>query len=394
MTAQQTSRPVYIELPNDMVSAPAGVPEPLPAAGSHDEQALAEAVKEAAAMINAAEHPVVMAGVELARFGLQEEFAGFLDQTGLPFVTTLMGKSVITEKHERFAGVYEGGMCREDVRQFVEESDCLLLMGAMMTDINTGIFSAQLDPNITISANAEQVQIRRHFYHNAPLGRFLQALKDSGLKNRAGLACPRPQPPASFEPQTGQPLTVSRFFQCLNSKISDDHAVIADPGDALFGAADLVIHGQAEFISSAYYASLGFAVPASIGVQAADPGKRPLVLVGDGAFQMTGVELSCAARYQFSPIVLVLNNDGFGTERPMIDGPFNDVHHWAYTSLPDLLGPGHSRRVETEEQLVRALEEAQDVDDRFFLIEVVIPRGDFSAALKRLTDRLGKRTRS
>ncbi len=394
MTAKKTSRPVYIELPNDMVGAPVGPPEPLPAPEGHDEQALAEAVQEARAMINAADRPVVLAGVELARFGLQEEFANFLDQTGLPFATTLMGKSVISETHNRFVGVYEGGMCREEVQEYVEESDCLVLLGAMMTDINTGIFSAQLDPNITISANAEQVQIRRHFYHNAPLGPFLRALKGSNLKNRSDLACPAPQPPALFEPETGQALTVSRFFQCLNSALSDHHVVIADPGDALFGAADLVIRGQTEFISSAYYASLGFAVPASIGVQAADPGKRPVVLVGDGAFQMTGIELSGAARYKFSPIVLILNNSGFGTERPMIDGPFNDVHPWAYTKLPDLLGPGRSRKVETEDQLVQALEEAQTRDDSFYLIEAVIPQGDFSAALKRLTDRLGKRTRA
>lgn len=393
--ARKASRPVYIELPNDLAQAPAGFPPEHPGeALTFDESALAEAVEEASAMLNAAKQPVVLAGVELARFGLQGALADFLDLTGLPFAATLMGKSVITETHPRFVGVYEGGMCREEVRQFVEESDGLLLLGAMLTDINTGVFSARLDPARTISASADRIQISRHFYHGLPLSGFLQGLMNSGLKNRSGLACPCPPLPAAFEPEPDRTVSVTRLFQCLNSFITDHHVVIADPGDALFGAADLVIRGQTEFISSAYYASLGFAVPAAIGVQTAAPDKRPLVLVGDGAFQMTGLELSTAARYNLSPIVLVLNNGGYGTERPMIDGPFNDVHPWAFTELPRLLGAGRSWKVETESQLSQALLEAEAEREGFSLLEVIIPRGDYSSALRRLTDRLGQRARA
>jgi indolepyruvate decarboxylase len=68
--------------------------------------------------------------------------------------------------------------------------------------------------------------------------------------------------------------------------------VIADVGDFLFGALDLTIRGQTDFLSPAYYCSMGFAVPAAIGAQLAKPKQRPIVLVGDGAFQMTGMEIS------------------------------------------------------------------------------------------------------
>ena len=60
----------------------------------------------------------------------------------------------------------------------------------------------------------------------------------------------------------------------------------------MFAAADICIHKAVEFVSPAYYTSLGFAVPASIGIQLANPKLRSLVLVGDGAFQMTGMELA------------------------------------------------------------------------------------------------------
>src|SRR5439155_6495851 len=98
--------------------------------------------------------------------------------------------------------------------------------------------------------------------------------------------------------------TVKRLFQRLNAFLTDEAVVIADVGDALFGAADLNIHQRTEFLGPAYYASMGFAVPAGIGAQLANPKLRPLVLVGDGAFQMTGMELSTAVRYKLNPIVI------------------------------------------------------------------------------------------
>ena len=166
--------------------------------------------------------------------------------------------------------------------------------------------------------------------------------------------------------------------------------VVADVGDALFGAADLYIRHRTEFLGPAYYASMGFAVPAGLGAQFANPKLRPLILVGDGAFQMTGMELSTAARYRLNPIVIVLNNNGFGTERHMQDGPYNDVWNWKYYRLPDVLGAGRGFLVRTEEELIRALQEAKAHTDSFCLIEVQLGQSDRSPALQRLAERLGR----
>ena len=85
---------------------------------------------------------------------------------------------------------------------------------------------------------------------------------------------------------------------------------------------------------------MGFAVPAAIGVQVANRERRPLVLVGDGAFQMTGMELSTAVRLKFNPIVIVLNNKGYTTERFLQEGPFNDLQEWRFHELPAVIGGG------------------------------------------------------
>jgi indolepyruvate decarboxylase len=136
---------------------------------------------------------------------------------------------------------------------------------------------------------------------------------------------------------------------------------------------------------------MGFAVPAGVGVQLADPESRPLVLVCDGAFQMTGMELSTALRYGLNPIVVVLNNRGYGTERPMQDGPYNDVQPWQYHRLPEVLGGGRGILVRTEGELNDALDAAAKHKGSYCLLEVMLDPKDHSPALQRLTQRLAKR---
>jgi indolepyruvate decarboxylase len=161
----------------------------------------------------------------------------------------------------------------------------------------------------------------------------------------------------------------------------------------MFAGVDLFIQSRTEFLSPAYYTSLGFAVPASLGVQLANPKLRPLVLVGDGAFQMTGMELATVARFQLNPIVVVLNNCGYGTERPMQDGSFNDVLLWQFSRIPEILGAGKGFDVHTEEELDAALRAARAYVDGFSILDVHLDPKDCLAALQRMTASLGKRVR-
>jgi TPP-dependent 2-oxoacid decarboxylase len=190
---------------------------------------------------------------------------------------------------------------------------------------------------------------------------------------------------------TGEKITVKYVFEYLNSCLTDDMIVLADVGDALFAGADLVIRGHTKFLSPAYYASLGFAVPASIGVQLADRTLRPLVIVGDGAFQMTGMELSTALRYDLNPIVVVLNNGIYLTEQLMLDGAFNNLQPWSYSDVPHVIGGGQGFDIETEDQFNDAISKALDYRNTFSILDVHLERNDRSPALDRLTKNIAKR---
>ena len=174
-------QPVYICLPSDILRMRCPAPGPFtpPPPPTSDSATLQEALDEAEEMIAAAERPVVIGDVELIRYGLADEFAEFLDRTGLPFATMMLGKTVLPESHPQFIGLYQGDRSRDYVRNRIETADCVLELGALPTDFNTGGFTVRLDEERTISANIRSVKIKHHIYPDVALGDFIRALGGS-----------------------------------------------------------------------------------------------------------------------------------------------------------------------------------------------------------------------
>ena len=383
-------RPGYIEIPRDMVDVRGTLYQGL-STGKHisDPEVLDAAVEDACDFINKSKKPVILAGVELHRFGYQDKLIRLAEEKRIPVVATLLGKSVIPESHPLYLGIYEGAMGKKEVREFVEDSDCVIILGAFMTDVNLGIYTANLDRARSIYATSEKITVRYHTYEDVMFDDFIDGINSAKLRKRRKPNLNRALPnaePFAFEPNA--PLTVSRLFQHLNEFISNELTVIADVGDSLFGAVELEIHQHTNFISPAYYTSMGFAVPASVGAQFSMPDTRCLVIVGDGAFQMTGTELSTIVRHGFNPIILVLNNHGYGTERHLLEGPFNDIGCWNYSSMPTLFGTGRGFHVRTEGEFDEAIKAALAETRHFTLIEAELEKLDTSPALARLAERM------
>ncbi len=393
-SAIRYKRPVYIELPRDQVSAPISFYQEQ----KTDSDSLREALGEAVQMINTSKQPVIVAGVELHRFGLQDKLLQLTAKTNIPVVATVLSKSVISEHHLLYLGVYEGAMGHESVREYVESSDCLILLGALMTDINFSISSTPIEQSKSIYVTSEKLSIKHHNFENILLQDFLTKMIEAPLARKDFTLVGKQRHIKNnsnnkhFSVARNQKITVKRLFECLNFAITNNVIVIADVGDSLFGALDLTIHGQTDFLSPAYYCSMGFAVPAAIGAQLANPKLRPIVIVGDGAFQMTGMEISTISRFALNPIIIVLNNSGYGTERPMLDGPFNDVLPWNYYRIPGVLGHGKGFMVETEDQLEESFSAAENIySQELCILDVRLDIHDGSPALQRLTESLGKK---
>jgi indolepyruvate decarboxylase len=385
-------RPVYIEVPHDMVDReiPTVQIEAQELTPS-DPAVLKEALGESLSMLKAAKKPVILAGVELHRFGLTDIAVKMAERMNIPIAADLLSKSAVPENHPLYLGVYGGAMSSEKtVRAYVESADCVLMLGTFITDMNMGIGTANLDRNRVILATTESIRVQYHKYEDAQFLDFLQGLASAKIPRKRFIhPNPHYEPKPLTKAEATEPLNMKELIRIVSLNLDENCCVVSDVGDGLFGAVGIRTAKRAEFIAPAYYLSMGFAVPAAIGVSIADPKLRPIVLVGDGAFQMTGTELSTAVRLGLRPIVLILNNDGYGTMRKIRDGSFNVISRWNYGKICELVGGGEYSVASTKGELDGAIRSALG-STTTRVIDVRIPRDDMSPQLQNMTAEMAK----
>src|SRR5581483_5644491 len=357
----QHKRPVYIEVPHDMVDREVPIVNiATPPPQQSDPHTLNAAVAETLELIRNAKKPVILAGVELARYRTAGLVLRRAEKMNIPIAADLLSKSAIPEDHRLYLGVYGGAMSSDEhVRKYVESADLVLMLGTFITDMSMGFYTAKLDRRRTVLATTERVNVQYHRYDSIQVRDFLEALASAGTKPKR-FKHPNPQAPPKPLRNGERPdaLTMPDVFRILSLNLDERSCVIADIGDAIFGAVCIRSARQPQFIAPAYYMSMGFAVPASIGVALAAKTLRPYVLVGDGAFQMTGVEISTIVRLGLNPIIIVLNNDGYGTMRQIREGCFNVITQWNYNKICEVVRGGQGVIASTKGEFDAALSRA------------------------------------
>lgn len=391
-------QPIYIELPRDVSMQSINYDVytlGTPKTPISDINNLEDGLKEVAKMIEDSKNPIILAGVEIARYKLGRELTKFAERHNIPMATTLLSKSVINEMHPLYIGVYAGSNSSKDhVKDMVENSDCLIVCGEVLTEATVGYRPSKVfEKRDMITCTIDQFKVKNHHYPNVLFGDFFKALFHTELTQKIKPVLPEKQIIGKFVPFSNCSLTSSRFFEKINSMLDEDTVVIADVGDSLIGASDLTVHNHASFYGPAFYLSMGYAIPASLGIKLAKPTVRPIVLVGDGAFQMSCAELSTILKHKLNPIVFVLNNKGYTTERMILDGGFNDIVNWNYHSITELLGGGKGFKVSTEEDLENAVNVAMK-SEVLTVINCEIGPFDVSPALKRMSESLAKKVKN
>jgi indolepyruvate decarboxylase len=277
------------------------------------------------------------------------------------------------------------------VRNYIESADLVLMLGTFITDMSMGFYTAKLNRHRTVLATSERVTVQYHRYEGIQFFDFLETLANAQVTKKP-LRGPNPSwlPKPLTKRERADELKIIDVFRILSLHLDERCCVVADIGDAIFGAVGIRSARQAQFIAPAYYMSMGFAVPASIGVALGARRLRPYVLVGDGAFQMTGVEISTIVRLGLRPIILVLNNDGYGTMRKIRDGSFNTITQWNYSKICDLVGGGEAISVTTKGELDDALQSAREAKT-VRVIELQIGRNDVSPQLETISREVAKR---
>jgi indolepyruvate decarboxylase len=382
-------RPGYLSLPIDVAEAPAQRPAAPLAARTHpsDPDALARFTTAARALLDGAAPPVVLADVLVQRAGAQEELHALLGRGGLRYSSLLWGRRVIDESGPGFVGTYVGAASEPAVLEAIEGAERIVTAGVMFTDLISGFFSERLDEARRIDLLPHVAVVAGTAFEDVELADALTALTE--------IVAPAPAPPPPGQAfgdlstttvlrSPNAPaadgdavLTQAALWDAVAAALAPGDLVLADQGTSFYGLGPHHLPHDAVFLGQPLWASIGYTLPAILGAAIAAPQRRPVLLIGDGAAQLTIQELGTLLRRRIPAIVVVVNNAGYTVERA-IHGPtkaYNDIAPWRWTALPAALGAQddavRSVRVQTVGELVGALARARAESDRLTLVEAV-----------------------
>jgi indolepyruvate decarboxylase len=378
-SCRRRAQPVYLELPRDMVTAPC---QPVREQPPHplDSPALEACASEVLERLSRARAPVLMVGIEVRRYGLEEKVAELARRLNIPAVTGLMGRGLLAHSDAPHLGTYMGVAGDPQLTRLVEESDGLFLLGEIVSDTHFATSERKIDLRRCIHAWEGAVTLGYHVYPDVPLAALVDALLSRIQPTTRRFEHAMPAYPKGLT-EDGAPIAPIDIATAVNDLMARQGKmpIASDMGDCFFTAMDVE---HTWLVAPGYYASMGFGVPAGLGVQAAT-GRRPIIFVGDGAFQMTGWELGNCRRYGWDPIVIVFNNQSWGMLRAFQPrSGFNDLDDWGFADMASGLG-GEGVRVHTRAELKVALDRAVSRPGRFQLIDAMIPRGVLSGTLER-----------
>src|SRR2546425_4724865 len=397
-TVWREQQPGYLEIHRDMVERPISVPREIIdwdgtlAFRRSDERKVEEAVRETAERFNASRRPLTMVGIETFRFKLQREVRQLADRMGAPVTTTVLAKGAFPMDHRLYMGVHIGPISPRPIVERVDRADLVLNLGTLLTDMNLGSRPPRITRDRSIWAVGGRVNVSHHTYTDVHVRDFVRRLLRAPLRRHRETVryCDNLPPPSR---SLARSLRVTDVLQELNRFLRGrrGYAVVAESGDMLFAGLDVRVERGGGYLAQGFYASMGFGVPGALGAQLG-AGFRPIVLCGDGAFQMTGPQIAHAPRYGLKPIVLVVNNGGWQIFRPVVArAELLDLPPWPYARLADDWG-GRGFYVERVDELRAALAAAARLES-FVVIEAIVRPDDLSPVSRKYIEASTRRGR-
>jgi indolepyruvate decarboxylase len=373
-------RPVYMSIPTDVADREVlGSAQRLdpPRSNADSIRAVTEAIVSA---LDNAGTACILPGWLAKRAGLQTRLQAFVDASGLPFATMFGDKSVLEEQQPSFIGMYDGRLMNPDVRAYVESCDQVVTVGTLMTDFNTGAFTARLDPAKTIAIRHHYTSVGPLEFHDVEMGDVLSSLASRVKRRERDTSL---QPP-SLGPVTGRggdAITAEALYPRWADFVRPGDIVVTETGTSSMGLAFAPMPKGATFHNQTLWGAIGWATPAAFGAAVAAPDRRVVLITGEGSHQLTAQEISQMGRRGLKPVVFVLNNSGYLIERLLGKDPnivYNDLAAWHYAELPHALGCDgwFTARVTTCDELDEALKKASQNSSGCY-IEVVT--GEYEA---------------
>ncbi|HAD5247985.1 TPA_asm: alpha-keto acid decarboxylase family protein [Salmonella enterica subsp. enterica serovar Typhi str. CT18] len=346
-------RPGYIMLPADVAKKTAIPPTEALALPVHEAQSGVETAfrYHARQCLMNSRRIALLADFLAGRFGLRPLLQRWMAETPIAHATLLMGKGLFDEQHPNFVGTYSAGASSKEVRQAIEDADRVICVGTRFVDTLTAGFTQQLPAERTLEIQPYASRIGETWF-NLPMAQAVSTLRELCLE------CAFAPPPTR---SAGQPvridkgeLTQESFWQTLQQCLKPGDIILVDR-----------------------------------------PDRRVILIIGDGAAQLTIQEMGSMLRDGQAPVILLLNNDGYTVERAIHGAAqrYNDIASWNWTQIPPALNAAQQAecwRVTQAIQLAEVLERLAR-PQRLSFIEVMLPKADLPELLRTVTRALEAR---
>ncbi|KAH8585648.1 pyruvate decarboxylase [Bisporella sp. PMI_857] len=420
------SRPVYIELPTDMVTVQipeADLRHPIDLSVPANDQDLEDCVvKKVLDKIYEARQPFIIVDGFAASYGYYDEANELVHATGFPTSTTSMGKGIIPETAPNFYGVYTGASGHPDFMSWVQSCDLVVRLGPLDADTNTSGFTTIPDPRITINIHGNTIEIgaadsgiQTYTLHaKAVLRKLLDQLDQSKLPQYVAYPSqvnPRKERNNLPLPKTDSLIFQETFWKRISSFFQPGDIILTETGTAAYGGSEFVLPPDTTMIVSSIWLSIGYMLGACAGASLAlrdmvtdnvRSNGRTILFEGDGSMQMTAQAISDMIKNRLDVIIFLINNDGYTIER-LIHGmaeSYNDVQPWRYLEAPSYFGapkndseyPVTTHRASTWGELSQIIDGVDFQHPKGFkMVEIIMKREDGPDTLKKLAAYMDKR---
>lgn len=387
-------RPVHLQLPSDVTHVVVEVPEaPLVLADPpSDPDQLREATRRIVDALASARFPALVVDADAARFGVTDLVQQLAEKCSIPCASLTPAKSALDETSPHYVGTYTGAASAEPVRSIVENADCLIGIGLRFTDTSTALFSQHINPDTFIDLRRHDLSIGAIPMPGVTLREVLERVLDEVQPQSRVRATQAPAAAGNGVPAAAgnDALTHAALWPRIRQFLKPGDVILGEAGTSHASLSSMKLPAGATYIAQPIWGAIGYTLPALFGSLVGASGRRHLLFIGDGSFQLTAQELSSILRRDLKPVIFLLNNEGYTIERLILGerSAYNDVGNWRYAALPHVLDRGDRVLplvVETVAGLEDALREAGTADQLVF-IELKLPMMDAPESLKKFAD--------
>ncbi len=378
-------RPVYLQLPSDIAATRIETGEAAIQIEFTSDQGVLESFAKAAAwQIDSGSSVAILADADIGRYGLQSQVLALADELGCSVAVMGTAKGMLDETHPAYAGLYAGAASPGPVRGLVEEADCLIRLSVRFVDSTTAAFSETVAPKRSVEIGSWSARVDGEDFNGICMADAIAKLTEA-VGPRTGAMLAKPEAAAAVEAEAQ--VTQAWFWSRLNAFVRPGDVLVAENGTSLAGVNGLSLPAGVTVHTQVLWGAIGYSLPATFGSMMAAPGRRHILFIGDGSFQLTAQELSSMLRHRCTGIIFLINNDGYTIERLILGerSSYNDIQRWDYAALPGVFAdaaPFQAVRATTPGEVEAALQAV--LSDQLTFIEVVMDRMDAPASLTKL----------